>query len=136
VNGATHGLGSVVVIDDEPTVREVLVALLEASGYDVPGSAENARDGIALATRTQPDVVLMDMRMPGMSGLEATPLLVEACPGTRIILLTGLGHEILGPAATAAGAFACLPKGDAWPSVRATLALALHDVHRRSELSC
>lgn len=111
----------VLVVDDEPMLRNVLVALLEASGYGLVGPACDAREAIDLATSERPDVVLMDMRMPGMSGIEATPLVLEACPTARVVLLTGFGQDILGPAAEAAGAYACLQKGDSWPQIRSTL---------------
>lgn len=115
----------VLVVDDEPMMRDVLVALLEASGHVAVGPAADASAAIAIAAADRPDVVLMDVRMPGISGLEATPLLLDVSPGSRIVLLTGLPPDVIGESAIAAGAYACLPKGDAWPQIAVTLERAM-----------
>lgn len=79
----------IVVVDDDPLVRMGLGAILQSvTGWNV---VAEARDGAAAVTevkRTQPDVVLMDVRMPGMDGLEATRLIVESGSSAKVLVLT------------------------------------------------
>lgn len=84
----------VLIVDDHPMVREGMVVLLESIGdFEVVGNAGDGETGIALCVEKQPDVVLMDMIMPGMSGVTATQLMHERCPHTRIIAVTASKDE-------------------------------------------
>jgi DNA-binding NarL/FixJ family response regulator len=76
------------IADDHTLFRESLRNLLEVHGLEVLGEARNGREAVELAIRTQPDVVLLDLSMPEMSGLEAIPHLREARPQTKIVILT------------------------------------------------
>ncbi|MGP9022371.1 response regulator [Streptomyces sp. BR1] len=78
------------VVDDQFLVRAGLVALLRAAGVDVVGEASDGAEAVAQAAATRPDVILMDIRMPGMSGITATErILAEAeDPAPRILILT------------------------------------------------
>jgi DNA-binding NarL/FixJ family response regulator len=78
----------VVVIDDHELFRGGLVQLLEERGIKVIGEAGLAADGIRQACELNPDVVLMDLTMPGMSGIEATQRLSAAAPVVRVLVLT------------------------------------------------
>ncbi|WP_231442987.1 response regulator [Brevibacterium zhoupengii] len=79
----------VVLIDDEPLVRAGLAAIIDsAPGLEVVGEAGDGADAIDLAQRTQPDVVIMDVRMPQLNGLEATRLLVNRSDPPRVLILT------------------------------------------------
>ncbi len=79
----------VIVVDDQEMVREGFSALLNAQeDIDVIGSAGNGIEGVALARRTTPDVVLMDVRMPEMDGLTATRLLLDGATETKVLVLT------------------------------------------------
>ena len=62
----------VLVVDDDDVLREALCELLIDRGFDVVGEARNGPEGVSLAIERRPDVVLIDFRMPGMDGLEAT----------------------------------------------------------------
>lgn len=79
----------VLVADDHPIVRSGLVALLtSASGIEVVGEAATGLEAVEVALRLEPDLVLMDLRMPGLGGDEATARILAAKPGIRIIILT------------------------------------------------
>ncbi|GAA1213930.1 response regulator transcription factor [Rhodoglobus aureus] len=79
----------VIVADDHPIVRSGIVGLLSsADDIDVVGEAGNGAEAVVLATQLSPDVVLMDLRMPGLGGAEATAQLVAARPDVRVLILT------------------------------------------------
>ncbi|MBX3725638.1 MAG: response regulator transcription factor [Xanthomonadales bacterium] len=79
----------VLLIDDHAMIREGCRRVLEsAGGVDVVGQAGSAEEGLVLARKLRPDVIVLDLRLPGMSGLEATERLLAACEGLRILVLT------------------------------------------------
>jgi DNA-binding NarL/FixJ family response regulator len=79
----------VVVVDDQEMVREGFSALLDAQeDIEVIGSAGDGAEGVALARRAEPDVVLMDIRMPEMDGLHATRLLLDGGSESKVLVLT------------------------------------------------
>jgi len=101
----------VLVVDDHPVVRAGVVSLFDrADDVEVVGEASSGEEAVALAARSRPDVVLMDLRLPGMQGDEATGRVLEAAPGTRVVVLTTYENDdsILG--AIAAGASGYLLK--------------------------
>jgi DNA-binding NarL/FixJ family response regulator len=79
---------SVAVIDDQDLVRTGLEMVLEARGCDVVGTAADGRSGVELVRRSEPDVALMDIRMPVLDGIAATRELVAAGVRTRVLVLT------------------------------------------------
>jgi DNA-binding NarL/FixJ family response regulator len=79
----------VAVVDDQALVRSGFVVLLRsAPDIDVVGEAANGRDAVDLVARERPDVVLMDIRMPELDGLEATRMIVREGVDTRVLILT------------------------------------------------
>jgi DNA-binding NarL/FixJ family response regulator len=78
----------VVLVDDHALFRSGLRELLEEHGIDVVGEASDGAGAVELVGRTAPDVVLMDLSMPGMSGIEATSRIRGAAPSTRVVMLT------------------------------------------------
>jgi two-component system NarL family response regulator len=77
------------IVDDHPMVAEGIEAILETYGdIEVVGTLSNARDALSKLMVLNPDVVLLDLNMPDMTGLAATELLLEKRPGTRILILT------------------------------------------------
>jgi two-component system, NarL family, response regulator NreC len=95
----------ILVADDHVVYRECLIRLLhELPGLDVIGDAEDGLQAIELATLLHPDVVLMDVDMPRMSGIEATRQIVKALPEIRIIGLSMHNHEDIVAQMLSAGA--------------------------------
>ena len=79
----------VVVADDHPIVRSGIVALLQtADDIEVVGEASTGEEAVELAAALEPDIVLMDLRMPGIDGDEATARILAARPETRVLILT------------------------------------------------
>ncbi|HEX6010044.1 MAG TPA: response regulator transcription factor, partial [Actinomycetota bacterium] len=79
----------VLIVDDHPVTREGLHAALDlAKDVLIVGEAESGEDAVSKVGELSPDIVFMDVRMPGMNGIEATKAIREASPTTRVILFT------------------------------------------------
>ncbi|MDX1621231.1 MAG: response regulator [Nitriliruptorales bacterium] len=109
------GVVRVLVVDDEPDVRFMLRHLLSnADGFEMVGEAADGAKAVELAQRLQPDVIVLDLMMPNMSGDQAIPHLLEASPTSMVVVYSGASadddtqHQLLN-----AGAFAYYPKTDA-----------------------
>lgn len=88
----------VLIVDDHAMVRQGLRTFLELQDggpcpIEVAGEAVNGREAVELAARLQPDLVLLDLVMPEMDGIQATARILECSPGTRVIILTSFGEE-------------------------------------------
>jgi len=95
----------ILVADDHSVVRAGLRALLERQGhFRVVAEASNGEEAIAKAQETHPDVAVLDIRMPGMSGIEACRRIVETVEGCKVIMLTSYAEDELLFAAIQAGA--------------------------------
>ena len=82
------------LVDDHALVRGMLAAHLEREpDLTVVGSARNAEEAVKLAEETRPDVILMDIDMPGLSCFDATKQILSRAPGTRIIFLSAFSHD-------------------------------------------
>jgi DNA-binding NarL/FixJ family response regulator len=84
---------SVLVVDDHPLTREALSSLLSAHGFEVAGLVADGAEAIETAARVRPDLVLLDLSMPGMDGLAALPRLRDAAPNCEVVVLTASGTE-------------------------------------------
>jgi len=85
---------TVLVADDHPVFREGLKVLLEEeSNLEVVDLAEDGQEAVSLAQRHSPNVVILDVVMPKLNGVEATKLIKAACPNTAIIILSAYGYE-------------------------------------------
>jgi|tagenome__1003787_1003787.scaffolds.fasta_scaffold20336653_1 DNA-binding NarL/FixJ family response regulator len=94
-----------VVADDHPIVRWGLVTLLgEQPGAEVVGEATDGFEAIELTRTLRPDVVVLDVSMPGCNGIKATSLLHRSHPGVRVVLVSALGWPSMPAAARLAGA--------------------------------
>jgi DNA-binding NarL/FixJ family response regulator len=112
----------VVVADDQAAVRDGLVALLSVTpGVEVVGEAADGAAAVAAAETLRPDVVLMDLRMPGVDGVEATRLIGQSAPGVRVVVLTTHADDASILKALRAGATGYLTK----ESGRAEIARAI-----------
>jgi DNA-binding NarL/FixJ family response regulator len=83
----------ILLVDDHPLTRDALAALLEQSGFAVVGEASDGEEAIETARRLQPDIVLLDLSMPGLDGLSALPRLRDAAPACEVVVLTASGTE-------------------------------------------
>jgi DNA-binding NarL/FixJ family response regulator len=82
------------LVDDQNIVRKGLKVLLEAQpGFQVVGEAENGKEAIAQVETLQPDVVLMDVRMPEMDGVAATRIICQQSPNTRVLVLSTFDED-------------------------------------------
>ena len=80
---------SVLLIDDNATFTRFAVRFIEAEAqFDIVGVAQNARDGLSLAETHRPDAILLDLAMPDVNGLEAIPMLQQAVPKSKIVVLS------------------------------------------------
>ena len=79
---------TVLIADDHPIVRDGLRGIFTGRGFEVVGEAANGAEAVVLAERLRPDVVLMDLRMPGTDGVTAIRRLAEAAPDVRVLVLT------------------------------------------------
>jgi DNA-binding NarL/FixJ family response regulator len=98
------------VVDDHPLTRAALVGLLEQHAFPVVAEAGGGEEAIERARELQPDIVLLDLSMPGLGGLEALPRLRAAAPGCDVVVLTASGTEENLLAAIRAGAAGYLLK--------------------------
>lgn len=115
----------VLIADDHPLMRKGLTDIL--SGVDdmeVVGAAEDGAAALALAHAVQPHVVLMDISMPGVDGIEATQKLAEMYPRIRVIMLTSYSEREKITEALAAGAVSYLTKDSAPEAVIRTIRVA------------
>jgi len=117
-------MASVLIVDDAELFREALRAAFNQEGFDVVGVAADAMGGIDLAREHEPDLVMLDLLMPGMSGLEVVDTILKASPRSRVVLLTASesAQDLL--AAVKAGASGYMTKDTPLPR----LAAAMRDV--------
>lgn len=117
----------IILVDDQNIIREGLGSLLQAkTDLEVVGEAGNGQEAVQLALKLQPDVVLMDVRMPVMDGVAATRLLHEQAPDIKILILTTFDDDEYITKAMAYGAKGYLLKDT--PSEE--LATAIRSIHK------
>ncbi|HPH96625.1 MAG TPA: response regulator transcription factor [Anaerolineaceae bacterium] len=124
---------SVLIVDDHAVVREGLRTLINMQeDLEVTGEAANGQEAVRVALQTRPDVIIMDVMMPEMDGVQAITAILEAWPEAQIMILTSFNSDDKTFAAMRAGAVGCLLKDstpkDLIQSVRDT-ALGLSHLH-------
>jgi DNA-binding NarL/FixJ family response regulator len=117
-------MASIVIVDDAELFREALRAAFQQEGFDVLGVASDAMRAIDMARDTQPDLMMLDLLMPGMSGTEVVAAIAKASPKTKVVLLTSSVSTKDLLAAVKAGASGYLTKDTPLPR----LVSAMNDV--------
>ncbi len=108
---APSALIRILIVDDTPTIRLLFQRMFTTSGvFEVVGEAASGNEGLELARQHQPDVILLDLAMPVVNGLHAIPLMVDGCPDSLIIVLSGFSADSSGAQALALGAHAFIEK--------------------------
>jgi CheY-like chemotaxis protein len=103
----------VLLVDDSPIIRRILRTLFECAGIGVCGEAEDGAQAIEKADQLKPDLIVLDLAMPVMNGLQATPILKKMLPQTPIILFTLYADSILEDEAFVAGVNSLIRKNEA-----------------------
>ena len=115
----------VLVADDHPLYRDGLRAMLAGwDGAELVGEASDSHEAVALSAQLRPDVVLMDVRMPGRGGLDATRAISAAQPGVAVVMLTMFEEDATIAAALRAGARGYLLKGASGEELRNAIGTA------------
>ena len=124
------------LVDDHKLLRQGLRRAVEEAGFDVVGEAGDGEEAVRLAIELQPDLVLMDVTMPVLDGIEATRRIRHSCPEARVVILTMHGEEETVTRALRAGALAYLLKDCSTDQVAQTLhAVASGDTDLSAELA-
>lgn len=104
----------ILIVDDSETTRRVVGTILRSRHWTICGEAENGQSGVKKFRQLKPDVVLLDLSMPDMTGIETAQQMSEADPTVPLILFTIMEIEGIGDAAREAGICAIVPKSEAW----------------------
>ncbi|HKA26927.1 MAG TPA: response regulator transcription factor [Gaiellaceae bacterium] len=102
----------VLVVDDHPSFRKCVRALLISEGFEIVGEAEDGESALALAAELSPDLILLDIQLPDISGFEVSSRLHEENPNLEIVLVSSRDDSSYGSSLTASGARGFITKGD------------------------
>jgi CheY-like chemotaxis protein len=102
----------ILLVDDNAVIRRMLRTAFEEPGWEICGEAENGREAIDKARALKPDLIVLDLSMPVMNGLEAAPVLRRMMPTVPIILFTLYENKVLEQRACSAGVTAVVSKVD------------------------
>jgi PAS domain S-box-containing protein len=127
----------ILLVDDDARVRRVISSMLARhSGWEICGEAADGQQSVDLALATEPDVILMDVSMPGMNGLDATRILRRERPRVDVILVSQNDPKIISRQAAEVGARAYCSKSDLSRNLVPIIERALEDRHnKRTEMA-
>lgn len=108
----------ILIVDDSETTRRILRTIVRSRDWTVCGEAENGRSGIRLFQKLRPDVVLLDLAMPDINGIEAAKRMSVLNPRIPLVLFTVLDVEGLEKAAREAGICSIVSKAQAWELIK------------------
>jgi DNA-binding NarL/FixJ family response regulator len=116
--GGNTSVVRVLVVDDQPPFRQAARAVVSLTpGFEVVGEAASGEEAVELAHALEPDVVLMDVYLPGINGLAACRTIVEDRPGTTVLLLSTYPEEDIPGDTRGCGAYAYVKKEEFGPDV-------------------
>jgi DNA-binding NarL/FixJ family response regulator len=106
-------VATIVIVDDDPRFRGIARRLLESEGFDVIGEASDGREALAVTRELEPDILLLDVQLPDIDGLEIATQLSSGVDGRPAIVLTSTRDESdFGPQVEQSGARGFVPKGE------------------------
>jgi DNA-binding response OmpR family regulator len=114
----------ILVIDDEPAVVDLVVTCLRKEGYGALG-AETSEEGLKLAILSRPELILLDIALPGMTGIELLKRIRSIIPTTRVIMVSGNTDPVLAREALELGALAYVDKPFDFAYLKRVIAMAL-----------
>jgi DNA-binding NarL/FixJ family response regulator len=122
----------ILVADDHEPVRSCICEILQAEGWQICGSATNGSEAVEMAIRLKPDVLVMDISMPGLNGLDAARQLLKRTTQINVVIMTMHETEPLMEAVLSLGASACVLKTDLQQLV-ATIRTLAQSSHRHTQ---
>ncbi|MFC3886109.1 ANTAR domain-containing response regulator [Bacillus songklensis] len=100
----------ILIVDDDPIIRMDLKEMLLEEGYEIVGEGKNGEEALDLCQKHQPDLILLDVKMPKLNGIKAAKIIQQMFPGTAVLLLTAYSHKDLVQEAKKSGVTAYLVK--------------------------
>lgn len=117
----------VLVAEDDYLVSQEVIQAVQNLGYEVVGEADNGEEAVEAACRLKPDVILMDIQMPGINGLEASEIIQDKCPTPVVVLTAHQSNEFVGQAGeTGVGAYLTKPPNSREIERAVVIAMARH----------
>jgi DNA-binding NarL/FixJ family response regulator len=112
------GITRILIVDDHPAVRRSLRSLVQSrAGWEVCGEAADGLDALEKAKQFKPDVILLDISMPRMNGIEATPVIHREVPQSEIFIVTQYETPEMARLVAEAGAQGYVPKSPVWTAL-------------------
>ena len=105
-------MASIVIVDDDPRFRGIARRLLESEGFEVIGEAADGREAISVSRELDPDIVLLDVQLPGIDGIEVATQLSAAGDRPAIVLTSTRDESDFGPQVEESGARGFVPKDE------------------------
>jgi DNA-binding NarL/FixJ family response regulator len=126
----------ILIADDNEWVRRGVTNILAPTHWDVCGEAKDGAEAIQKAAELLPDLILLDVSMPGLNGLEVTRLLRQKVPGAKILIISQHDPVVLLPRAIEAGAHGCVDKGRLSTELLPAIASVMDAVENHSGPQC